>query len=296
MNCKLVNRLFLAVLTSGFAVLVTSCQKTEQNSSVPQSSFSSKPFNLRLIPSKLDNSPLLKSNTSLLLPQTAKQSCGDTSTGSETAWYPVFIDYGNLANINRELCADAIETTRKDTGILSVQVASFSNRDRAVAFANKVGGNVGKPTFVNGESQSDVSVSDSRGEVLTPVETELPPNNNLTTIEPPVQPNQIQAAPIKPPDISSCAFDFSPNSNCSEQLFKYQQYVEKQIQESANNRSQIRNQISSNEGYNSGIHSMQTQINVDKFLNNQKRSIDNQNFLIQQRNASRCATTTSLVC
>jgi len=46
MNYNLANRLFLTVLAGGLAVLATSCQKPEQNSSVPQSSLALKPLSL----------------------------------------------------------------------------------------------------------------------------------------------------------------------------------------------------------------------------------------------------------
>jgi len=236
--------------------------------------------------------------------KTAKQSCGDTSTGSETAWYPVFIDNGDVASIRSELCADAIETTRKDTEISAVQVASFSGRDRAVAFANKVGGDVGEPTFVNGESQSDYSIGTSGGEVstpVTPVEPELPSNNNVATAQ-----SETPCTQYLPNVLNG---DSGTYQNCASEWIKQQaqesarrsQEAARQAEESAqatspSNRSGNQGSSTEGEGYNSSTRSLQTQINVDNFLNNQKRSIDNQNFLIQQRNAAGCATTTSLVC
>lgn len=301
MNYNLANRLFLTVLAGGLAVLATSCQKPEKTSSVPRSSLAES-LSLRSTSSKLYSLPVLKINAPLLSLKTAKQSCGDTSTGSEKAWYPVFINNGNLASIRSELCADAIETTRKDTGILAVQVASFSERDKAVAFANKVGGDVGGPTFVNGESQSDYSISSSGGEVstpVTPVEPELPSNNNFPTAQ-----SETPCAQYLPNVLNG---DSATYQNCASEWIKQQgqearrRYQEslRQAQESARATSpneRIGNQGSSTEEYNSSTRSLQTQINVDNFLNNQKRSIDNQNFLIQQRNAAGCATTTSLLC
>lgn len=306
MSYQLANRPFMTFLVIGLTVLITSCQKSEPKTSLPQSLVNSKSLGLGLgltsSNSKFSNSPLLKSNNPLLSPKTAKQSCGDTSTGSETAWYPVFIDHGDLASIHSELCGDAIETTRKDTGISAVQVASFSGRDRAVAFANKVGGDVGEPTFVNGESQSDYSIGTSGGEVstpVTPVEPELPSNNNVATAQ-----SETPCAQYLPNVLNG---DSGTYQNCASEWIKQQgqearrRYQEslRQAQESAQATSpneRIGNQGSSTEGYNSSTSSLQTQINVDNFLNNQRRSIDNQNFLIQQRNAAGCATTTSLVC
>ena len=301
MSHNLVTRSFPAALVIGLTVLITSCQKSEPKTSLSQSLVNSKSLGLGLTSSnsKFSNSPLLKSNNPLLSPKTAKQSCGDTSTGSETAWYPVFIDHGDLASIHSELCIDAIETTRKDTGILAVQVASFSDRDRAVAFANKIGGDVGEPTFVNGESQSNSSISSGGGEVSTPVEPELPSNNNVATAQ-----SETPCTQYLPNVLNG---DSGTYQNCASEWIKQQgqearrRYQEslRQAQESAQATSpneRIGNQGSSTEGYNSSTSSLQTQINVDNFLNNQRRSIDNQNFLIQQRNAAGCATTTSLVC
>ena len=164
---------------------------------------------------------------------------------------------------------------------------------------NKVGGDVGEPTFVNGESQSDSSISSSGGEVSTPVAPELPSNNNVATAQ-----SETSCAQYLPNVLNG---DSGTYQNCASEWIKQQaqesarrsQEAARQAEESAQATSpnkRIGNQGSSTEGYNSSTSSLQTQINVDNFLNNQKRSIDNQNFLIQQRNAAGCATTTSLVC
>jgi hypothetical protein len=77
-----------------------------------------------------------------------KASCGDKSTAANDTWYPVFVDGGDLNTIRHQFCADAVATVRKDTKTKtpSVQLASFTNRDRASEFANTVGGDVGQPT------------------------------------------------------------------------------------------------------------------------------------------------------
>jgi hypothetical protein len=223
-----------------------------------------------------------------------KQSCGDVKTGNETAWYPVFIDNGEIKTIRSYYCNDAISTIRKDTGNSTVQLASFSDRDKAVAFANRVGG-------VSGDFSSNSSISSSEEEASIPVESKLSLDHNLAKIQTQEQPSRSQS--IYPPNINSCAFDLSANSNCLEQLSKYQQYVsdsiKQQAQESEQNPqhiSQFNSSGGSTEKYQNSMRSMQNQINVDNFINNQRRSIDNQNFLIQQRNAERCATTNSLFC
>jgi hypothetical protein len=76
-----------------------------------------------------------------------RDTCGDRSTATPTAtWYPVFIDEGNLEEIRRKYCADAIAIqNRGKTGKPSVLVASFTDRSRAEAFAQAVGGEVDEP-------------------------------------------------------------------------------------------------------------------------------------------------------
>ncbi len=85
-------------------------------------------------------------SSSKLSPQTQakfdfpKASCGDKSTAANDTWYPVFVDGGDLNTIRHQFCADAVATVRKDTKTPSVQLASFTNRDRASEFANTVEG------------------------------------------------------------------------------------------------------------------------------------------------------------
>ena len=85
---------------------------------------------------------------------TPKATCGDKPTGRNDTWYPVFIDRGDLQTIRRNFCADATSTVRKDSKVESVQLASFTNRDRAIEFAKAVGGNVGEPTYPDVASSS----------------------------------------------------------------------------------------------------------------------------------------------
>jgi len=76
-----------------------------------------------------------------------KATCGDKPSGEKDTWYPVFVDGGDLETIRRNFCADATSTVRKDSQVQSVQVGSFTNRNRASLFAKAVGGDVGQPTY-----------------------------------------------------------------------------------------------------------------------------------------------------
>lgn len=97
----------------------------------------------------LDSDEAVSEAPSLKFPQA---TCGDNSSTSNKVWYPVFIDGGNLQNVQRQYCNDAIATTRKDTGVATVQLASFDSRDKALAFAKQVGGEVGEPTITQPSS------------------------------------------------------------------------------------------------------------------------------------------------
>ncbi len=101
----------------------------------------------------LNNTPeqtLLTSPSSMLSanskPSFPKASCGERSDNSTEIWYPVFVDGGNLDYIRSKLCNDAFSTFRRKTGKPTVQVASFTNYNRALEFAEAVGGEVGSPT------------------------------------------------------------------------------------------------------------------------------------------------------
>jgi hypothetical protein len=67
------------------------------------------------------------------------------STNPDPTWYPVFIDGGNLEEIQRKYCADAFPKVRESTGEPTIQVASFTDPRKAEAFAAEVGGEVGQP-------------------------------------------------------------------------------------------------------------------------------------------------------
>jgi serine/threonine protein kinase, bacterial len=82
---------------------------------------------------------------------TAEATCGDSNDSGQD-WFPVFINHADLGQVRRKYCQDAIAKTRDD-GTAAVQVASFTDRKRAVAFAQKVGGEVGLP-YKTGSSAS----------------------------------------------------------------------------------------------------------------------------------------------
>jgi serine/threonine protein kinase, bacterial len=102
---------------------------------------------------------------------TAPATCGDRGDRG-LSWYPVFINHADLGQVQRDYCQDAIAKTRDD-GTPAVQVASFTERSKAEAFAKKVGGDVGQPYQTGPSPSSSVSPS--------PSPTVLPPKNNDRT-------------------------------------------------------------------------------------------------------------------
>jgi hypothetical protein len=95
-----------------------------------------------------------------------KASCGDKPTGGNDTWYPVFVDRGSLETIRHNFCADAVSTVRKDSQVQAVQVASFTNRDKAIEFAKAVGGDVGQPTNVASSSRQPQATSVGSNEAI----------------------------------------------------------------------------------------------------------------------------------
>ncbi len=88
-------------------------------------------------------------------PVTAPATCGDSGDAGPN-WYPVFINNGDLGQVKEDYCQDAIAKTRDD-GTPTVQVASFTDRSRADAFAKKVGGDVGRPYQLGSSSPPPTS-------------------------------------------------------------------------------------------------------------------------------------------
>ncbi len=117
---------------------------------------------------------------------TAEDTCGDSGGNGE--WYPVFMNNADVRQVRRKYCRDAIAKTR-DNGTPAVQVASFTDRQRAVAFADRVGGEVGQPYKVGssvGSSQPSSSPSEPPSKTETPpkkteTETHLPKSETNNT-------------------------------------------------------------------------------------------------------------------
>jgi hypothetical protein len=154
----------LLIASASFAAgQITSSKQTITNSIVNKTEQSPS----KLPPNKsvdvFDEEPITIAS-SFSFPQ---NSCGDKSTGSEGTWYPVFIDGAGIEDVRVKYCADAVATNRKDTGVKTVQLASFANRERALEFAKAVGGDVGKPTVAqansNGEPDQPSSVGVNSG-------------------------------------------------------------------------------------------------------------------------------------
>jgi Pentapeptide repeats (8 copies) len=91
--------------------------------------------------------------------QYPQDSCGDprptNASDFPVDFYPVFVSNSpnTLTTVNSNFCRDALVIIRKDLGIQSIQVASFTTQQRATQFAQfmtqKVGsGEVGTPTRI----------------------------------------------------------------------------------------------------------------------------------------------------
>lgn len=69
-------------------------------------------------------------------------SCGEQATEPSGTWYVVYLDEANPDEVRRKYCRDAIGTVRDETGVPSVQVASFTDYDKALKLAAAVDGEV----------------------------------------------------------------------------------------------------------------------------------------------------------
>jgi serine/threonine protein kinase len=115
--------------------------------------------------------------------QFPKETCGDsppTTSASQTQFYPVFIEYSesNLQTVKSNFCADAYKANRKDTGQVAIQVASFTNRDRAELFTDfmnrKLGsGEVGQPTIYSANPNTETPSQDNCSTVVSDPESPL---------------------------------------------------------------------------------------------------------------------------
>jgi hypothetical protein len=93
-------------------------------------------------------------------------TCGDDNPGGDNTWYPVYVDDTpeNLNAIHTNYCRDAIRKYRQNEQIYSIQVASFTNEDKARQFAelmqlNLGSGEVGESSIYNFDSNSKNIVS-----------------------------------------------------------------------------------------------------------------------------------------
>jgi len=94
-----------------------------------------------------------------------QSACGDAipaGNASPISLYPVFVEYSdnNLQRIKAQFCQDALPKIRKGTNRQSVQIASFSSRDRAVLFADFLnkrfrGVEVGEPTILSSSRSNE---------------------------------------------------------------------------------------------------------------------------------------------
>jgi hypothetical protein len=129
--------------------------------------------------SSANPSPISQSSTQIDASQSnefqfPKESCGDKSTDANNTWYPVFINGGNLDEVQQKYCKDAINATRK-TGEKAIQVASFISDTKALKFAKAVGGEVGEP-----RRPSSLTVQPSKAPETQPPAT-TPQNNPSAT-------------------------------------------------------------------------------------------------------------------
>ncbi len=76
-------------------------------------------------------------------PNVAQETCGDPSNPTAD-WYGVFVDGGDLSEMQSKFCRDAVAVVRQDSARAAIQVASFTNPQSAANFARIVGGTVAK--------------------------------------------------------------------------------------------------------------------------------------------------------
>jgi hypothetical protein len=69
--------------------------------------------------------------------------CGDPPDQSLSTWYPVYVTHLSLQRAQEQFCRDAFSTYQGPREV--IQLGSFSDRQRAAIFADRVGGVVGDP-------------------------------------------------------------------------------------------------------------------------------------------------------
>ena len=80
-----------------------------------------------------------------------------------------------MQTLRSQYCADAVATTREETGAETVQLASLTQRDRAEAFAQAVNSEVGRPNVSKPVSDPVASAS---------IEEETPAPDVIVTVSP----------------------------------------------------------------------------------------------------------------
>lgn len=121
-------------------------------------------------------------------------NCGNslpTNATSPTKFYPVFIEFSseNQQQVTEDFCRDAYKTNRQDTGNTAIQVASFTDRNKAQLFSDfmfrKLGsGEVGQSTIYTPPTPSNPSPTSSP---VTPSPTSSPITSSPTSS--PVKPS-----------------------------------------------------------------------------------------------------------
>jgi WD40 repeat protein len=133
----------ISQISSDEASLYNSASSNDSQTS--PSPTDSQPLTTLIEPPSHEPQPSPSPDIAYQFPPFPQPTCGDTSTDPNPTWYPVFINNGNLEEIQRKYCADAYPKVRELTGEPAVQVASFTDPRKAEAFAAEVGGEVGQP-------------------------------------------------------------------------------------------------------------------------------------------------------
>lgn len=130
-----------------------------------------------------------------------QENCGDSlpiNSAESIKFYPVFIDFNdsNLQQVKAKFCEDAYRTTREDTKQPAIQVASFTNRNKADLFRDfmerKLGSaEVGQPTIIEPSSPAIPSPSPSP----SPSPTTPSPNNCSLIVNDPQSPLNVRSLP-----------------------------------------------------------------------------------------------------
>jgi serine/threonine protein kinase len=183
----------VAYIRSATAPPLISRQTPESTSSIDTGSNSTSTPPLEISPSpdtpkvislpSPSNSPQASSSNEFDKVEFPQSNCGDslpTDPASTVEFYPVFIEYSdrNLNTVKSKFCTDAYRTTRKDTGEVAIQVASFNQRSQAELFSDfmkkKIGsGEVGQPTTYTANSTPETPSKNDCSTVVSDPESPL---------------------------------------------------------------------------------------------------------------------------